>query len=386
MTVALPPGVKVHPSLLLTSPPSASSPISSKTALLSAPSASLISAPTPTALAHALLASPLPPVPDTPLLWPAATQALLSGSPVFARLPSLITSLRADAADAPLETFLAATAVVRAHGVALEAGGHALSPGAAVFAFDIDGNAAVIEGGGGLFSKAKLEVCATTAIAKGDIIALEGDVSGAAQFLLDYGEAQGEAVIEVGFEVGGLDPFYDDKVDILEVNEEVQRPLFLMQGVDGRGLWRAPEHMEAFVRLLCLGGGDAFLLEAVFRRDVYGFMEAPVSPTNEAAMCEAIIAACEDLLDGYTGVFPEEEVEGVEGERIEKARLIVDGEKEVLRAAVAYYQKEIDSLDTKEYYQERRLKALDLLRPIDESEIVDADAGRRMSQAFDDNY
>eukprot|EP00173_Palmaria_palmata_P005357 Plantae.Rhodophyta-Palmaria_palmata.ctg9344.p1 GENE.Plantae.Rhodophyta-Palmaria_palmata.ctg9344~~Plantae.Rhodophyta-Palmaria_palmata.ctg9344.p1 ORF type:complete len:154 (-),score=40.52 Plantae.Rhodophyta-Palmaria_palmata.ctg9344:126-563(-) len=145
--------------------------------------------------------------------------------------------------------------------------------------------------------------------------------------------------------------------------------------------------MEAFVRLLCLGGVDTFLLEPVFRRDVYGFMEAPVSPTNEAAMCEAIIAACEDLLDGYTGVFPEEDVvEGVEGGRIEKARLIVDGEKEVLRAAVAHYQKELDSLDTKEYYQERRLKALDLLRPIDESEIVDADAGRRMSQAFDDNY
>jgi len=34
---------------------------------------------------------------------------------------------------------------------------------------------------------------------------------------------------------------------------------------------------------------------------------------------------------------------------------------------------ELQNLDAKEYYQERRLRGLNLDRPIDESEIVDSD-------------
>ena len=56
------------------------------------------------------------------------------------------------------------------------------------------------------------------------------------------------------------------------------------------------------------------------------------------------------------------------------------------RAAYQYFKSELQQLDGKEYYQERRLKDMDLLQPVNPSEIVDADSAGRRAQAFDDYY
>lgn len=37
-----------------------------------------------------------------------------------------------------------------------------------------------------------------------------------------------------------------------------------------------------------IGGEDAFLLESIFRNEVWDFMAEPVSPGNEAAVNEAL--------------------------------------------------------------------------------------------------
>lgn len=39
-------------------------------------------------------------------------------------------------------------------------------------------------------------------------------------------------------------------------------------------------------------GADAFLLEALFRTEVWGFMQQPVSEDNERAVCDSMILGC----------------------------------------------------------------------------------------------
>jgi hypothetical protein len=40
-------------------------------------------------------------------------------------------------------------------------------------------------------------------------------------------------------------------------------------------------------------------MESVFRREVWGFMQLPVSAENEQAMCESMIAGCEAAVASY---------------------------------------------------------------------------------------
>lgn len=47
-----------------------------------------------------------------------------------------------------------------------------------------------------------------------------------------------------------------------------------------------------FLRLLCLSGEDSFLLETIFRQEVWEFMEEPVSQNNEKAVNEALSTRC----------------------------------------------------------------------------------------------
>ena len=54
--------------------------------------------------------------------------------------------------------------------------------------------------------------------------------------------------------------------------------------------------MMQFLRLAKLGGKDAFLLESIFRQEVWGFMSEPVSEDYERIAVNAVIDACRDAL------------------------------------------------------------------------------------------
>lgn len=242
--------------------------------------------------------------------------------------------------------------------------------------------------GGGFFNKPKIVLMVDANVEAGTEMTLScGSDLLNADYVLERGLAvtgRGAQSVDVEFLLTTMDPFFSDKEDILEeAGLETKMSYRLLPSQSEGGRWEAPEDMDAFLRMMCLGGPDAFLLEAVFRSDVWGHMALPVSAENERAMCEAAVAACEDLLDGY-GV--DEREASSDGPRQRLGRVIRDGERTILQEAVAHYRKQIGSLDAVEYYAERRLKALDLLRPIDESEIVDSESGGRAGRAFDENY
>jgi len=52
----------------------------------------------------------------------------------------------------------------------------------------------------------------------------------------------------------------------------------------------------AYLRLAALTGPDAFLLEALFRRDVWGHLQNPISQENEEGLCRTMIEGCSGAL------------------------------------------------------------------------------------------
>ena len=123
--------------------------------------------------------------------------------------------------------------------------------------------------------------------------------------------------------------------------------------------------MIQFVRLMKLGSTDAFLLESIFRKEVWGFMELPVSERNELAVVEFIIESCQRNLVEFS--------ECPKGglEVCTKLRVL---ETKALTRTIEYLQREKEALDLKEYYQQRRLKDLGLDSSwTPEDEMMDSD-------------
>lgn len=67
-----------------------------------------------------------------------------------------------------------------------------------------------------------------------------------------------------------------------------------------RGDAPPPEEMLAFLRLLHLAGPDAFLLESIFRNEVWSHMQMPVSEDNEKAVCQSMAQGAQ-VSDGGEG-------------------------------------------------------------------------------------
>jgi [ribulose-bisphosphate carboxylase]-lysine N-methyltransferase len=109
--------------------------------------------------------------------------------------------------------------------------------------------------------------------------------------------------------------------------------------------------MIQFVRLCKLGGTDAFLLESIFRKDVWGFMALPVSESNELRVTVTVIEACQKALDDLATC--------PEGGR-DVCTQLREAEIKAITKTKDFLRREKEALDLKEYYQERRLKDLGL--------------------------
>ena len=158
------------------------------------------------------------------------------------------------------------------------------------------------------------------------------------------------------------DPFYDDKADILEINGEPLGREHIL-----RGDLPPSETMLATLRLLNLGGADAFLLESIFRNETWGHMQLPVSEENEKMVYRVLIDGCKAALMGYSTSIDEDLAllsdadtlaPGTRGHAAVWVRL---AEKEALDGTLRFFEERIDRLGGMEYYAERRLKNLGLM-------------------------
>lgn len=148
-------------------------------------------------------------------------------------------------------------------------------------------------------------------------------------------------------------------MDIVNVNKLDQSESFTLTPTDP-----PPPDMLAFLRLLNLNGADAFLLEALFRNEVWDHLQDPISEENERAICEGMVAGCREALLGYTTTIDEDLAllrGGVGSPEVLAAVLVRLGEKEAIDAALQWFEGRLEQLGRLEYYAERRLKRLGLL-------------------------
>ncbi|KAJ9510391.1 hypothetical protein QJQ45_015861 [Haematococcus lacustris] len=201
--------------------------------------------------------------------------------------------------------------------------------------------------------------------------------------LLDFGcldTTSPKAGYQLSLSLSASDPLLDDKLDIVET-----AGLQASQSFDLQPNQPPPEAMLALLRLMQLQGADAFLLESVFRNDVWGFMSEPVSQPNEAAVCTSMIEGAQAALQGYpasidadlallrSGTLARGSVEEMavqvkgqgQGWMQLMGQVLEDevrlGEQEALDGLLQWFEERQGSLKRLAYYQERRLRRLGLI-------------------------
>ncbi|KXZ52475.1 hypothetical protein GPECTOR_9g519 [Gonium pectorale] len=330
-------------------------------------------------------ATSLPEDLGTPLLWSddelrelQGTQVLQTLSGYMAFFRSTFTQLQsglfaASPAVFPpsvftLPHFLWAVAAVRSRShPPLDGDKIALAPIADLVSHRRSGNTKLVVRSAGLFGRGQVAVVeATRPIRKGEALSmdfapdrLDGPV------LLDYG-AMDAASPKPGYSLTltmpDSDRFFDDKIDILESNGLRQSMTYSLTPDEQPG----PE-MMAFLRLMQIKAMDAFLLESIFRADVWGFMQDPVSEPNEESVCTTLAEGARAALAGYGSSLEEDLAllrsgKVAKGSRQEAALLVRLGEKEALDAVARFFEdRKASQLKRLVYYQERRLRRLGLV-------------------------
>ncbi|XP_051146046.1 ribulose-1,5 bisphosphate carboxylase/oxygenase large subunit N-methyltransferase, chloroplastic [Andrographis paniculata] len=221
-----------------------------------------------------------------------------------------------------------------------------------------------VTGPAGLFSWSYVfQLRSPLSLKAGEQVFIQYDINKSnADMALDYGfidSSPGRDAFTLTLEIPESDEFYDDKMDIAETNGLGETAYFDIKF--GQPL---PAAMLPYLRLVALGGTDAFLLESIFRNSIWGFLELPVSRGNEELICKVVCEACESALSGYHTTIEEDEKvmeEGNLGTRHGVAVRIRLGEKKVLQQIFSIFKERETELDLLEYYQERRLKDLGLV-------------------------
>mmetsp|Transcript_17331 Transcript_17331/g.25242 ORF Transcript_17331/g.25242 Transcript_17331/m.25242 type:complete len:371 (+) Transcript_17331:1273-2385(+) len=212
----------------------------------------------------------------------------------------------------------------------------------------------------------------------------------AAEYLLDHGfvpkvaRSMRTSVAELTFEVDKADRFYDDKLDVLEFETYDNSPMEPTQSFDvvsEMGNDGAPDPaMIQFLRLAKLSSEDAFLLESIFRNEIWEFMSYPVSEPNERDALEMVVAACTKALEGMEGTESSADDED-ESSPASLCAIVRASENRALTRTLQFVNREKEALDLKEYYQERRLKDLGL-----DSEWAPDDSAGNDAYGDDDEF
>ena len=230
-----------------------------------------------------------------------------------------------------------------------------------------------------------IKVLADRDYASNDKIFISFGLKSSAECLEDHGivpdiDISTDASCEFTVQIDpDTDRFADDKVNILEDAGLTSKQRFDLE-VD----LSIDPALLSFLRLKFIEGKDAFILEACFSDVAYSTMSQPFSKANEMKVMSFLVNTCTSLLENLNSFANEDEDASFSSsssstsEQEMRATLMRElrmQERAALKSALSYAQDELRQLegaglDTREYYQERRLRELNLLRPLDESEII----------------
>mmetsp|Transcript_14877 Transcript_14877/g.49409 ORF Transcript_14877/g.49409 Transcript_14877/m.49409 type:complete len:498 (-) Transcript_14877:99-1592(-) len=233
-----------------------------------------------------------------------------------------------------------------------------------------------------------VELTAQADLSAGDALTLCYAEATRGELLLDYGFVAEPVPPEASlrFGVADDDPNYDEKADVLErVGLSAVEQGFVVSEADP-----LPPDLLAYLRLLHLGPpstpSDAFLLEALFADDLWReHLQQPVSRQNEAAALQLGHDAVTSALGKLRGDVQLDLASLAEAPRESvgyRCAAVRYAERRAVSAAANELRAALGSLDGLEYYQERRLKLLNLT-PVETEEELEAlrSAGRRTSDS-----
>ena len=314
---------------------------------------------------------------DVPLLWKDDEVAMLQGTQIADSVTSyrnfFIETYRSIMTEGVLDDgfpgnedgFVKAACIVRGCSHAPLTGEQlALVPGIESLGYKkLDANS-MLDVQSGLFGGQKsLAVKALRSVEAGEEISFDvAPECSQGHVLLNHGMIDMDAAgtFAITLVLPEDDRFYDDKIDILEMNGLEGCSEFILQtGAP------PPDTMMAMLRLINLDNADAFLLESIFRNEVWGHVNLPVSDENERAVYESMTTGCASVLQSYPTKLEEDIAlmkslpEDALHERMAVALRL--GEKEVLEATLRFFEDRLGRLKDLEYYGERRLKRLGLL-------------------------
>ena len=272
------------------------------------------------------------------------------------------------------EAFKWAMATVKSRYVIVE-GKPVLAPGMDYMEFDPLSSAEPTVQSAGPFGGKVLVVFAERSYEKGEDVVMSYGLKGSAECLEDHGIVPDitldDACCEFAVSIDGTEKYADDKIDILERQGygnslSVDLEAELSSEID-------PALLQ-FLRLKFMEGKDSFILEACFSNTVWYQLSLPFSKGNEIKVFEYMLKECEANLNKINSASKGNDDSIAKGNDIKAAlaRLRLQ-EKAALQGTIKKVQLELsmlNSLDTREYYQERRLRELDLLKPLDDNEIV----------------
>ena len=220
--------------------------------------------------------------------------------------------------------------------------------------------------GGGKDGGGSMRVDADRALKAGEPLLVNYAPDGTdTQFALDFGfvdavtPSPGYALT---LSIPEDDPNLYDKLDVLDVAGLSETPTFVLRPYSDPDL-----ELRTFLRLLNCQGQDAFLLEALFRQQCWQLISDPLSKENEADCCASILDGVAAALSAYAtrGVDQEKSaLTSTPGSLSHRQNLAVRvrlAEKSALIETASFFDVVASRLDKLEYYQERRLRSLNLL-------------------------
>jgi hypothetical protein len=270
-----------------------------------------------------------------------------------------------------------------------------LCPGLDFIGFDPLSTADPATDSAGIFGGKVANVRAERSYAAGEAVVMSYGLKSSAECLEDHGIIPDiildDASCEITCAIDGTEKYPDDKRDVLERAGYGGRSRRFDLEADIAAAGGMDPALLQFLRLKLLEGKDCFILEACFADTVWYTLGQPFSKPNEVKVFEYLETFCRTNLARMNAVSTAARDEALGAEAWGQspaqcmARLRVQ-ERAVLEANLKLVEAELATLaspvDPREYYQERRLRELNLLRPLDESEVVLP--GER--GPLDDNY
>lgn len=288
------------------------------------------------------------------------------------------------------EQFTWAMGIVKARSVYLDKQ-RMLIPGMDFIEFDPLSTADPVTDSAGIFGGRVAKVTSERSYEQGEVVVMSYGLKSSAECLEDHSiipdiDVQLDSCCEITCTIDGTEKYPDDKLDVLERNGYGRSRRFDLESDSSTGM--DPSLLQ-FLRLKMLEGKDCFILEACFSDSVFYTLSSPFSRANELKVFRYLVDYCKSGLErvnSMSSVEGDETISQGAGTGPEEcmARLRLQ-ERQVLKTNLDLLTAElivIQGPDTREYYQERRLRELNLLRPLDESEVVMP--GER--GPMDDNY